>query len=393
MPQKQPALVCSEIGLVHCLGAAGISALTGTENNENSALYSRYSKMRILFSSYESRQFIDELCDLSKKLEYKPVLLSYDDRLILNISRNREKLSKYYRFLLPDIDTVEKILDKKKFIKLSDEFQLPVPASIQVSQKSDLKQAVEKLKKPYLIKPFYRHHWFHKDFPRIVGTYKKAFICYSFQELQEYYDRIAQINPNVVVQDYITGPDNYMYDVNMYINAGGEVQGSLVCKKLRVYPQEAGYGSYVITVDDKEILNLCNQIASKLKLRGLINIQFKREEGTLEPKLIEIHARTSIFDVLGIKAGTNMPALYYSDMTGAAGALNGKSKTGIKYINIGRDLRFILKNHKKTELTFSELAKSYLGTKVIDGFSFRDPIPAVMNIWWLMRHSLINRRR
>ncbi|MEX0647740.1 MAG: ATP-grasp domain-containing protein [Balneolaceae bacterium] len=393
MSLKKPALVCSEIGLVHCLGAAGIPALTGTENHENSALYSRYSKMRILFSSYESVKFIDELCELSKKLEYKPVLLSYDDRLILNISRNREKLSKYFSFLLPDIETVENILDKKKFIELSEEFQLPVPASIQVSEKKDLKQATEKLKTPYIIKPFYRHHWFHKDFLRIVGAYKKAFICNSFRELQEYYDRIARINPNVVVQDFIAGPDNNMYDVNMYIDADGEVQGCLICKKLRVYPQEAGYGSYAITVDDKEISDLCHQISSKLKLRGLINIQFKRDAETLEPKLIEIHARTSIFDVLGIKAGTNIPALYYSDMTGKNGALNGKSKTGIKYINIGRDLRFILKNHNKTDFTFPELVKSYFGTKVIDGFSFRDPIPAVMNIWWLMRHSLINRRR
>lgn len=386
--QKPPALICSEIGLVRCLGSAGIPVITGTEEAANSALYSRYSRKRILFSSYESEQFIQELCDFGKSLDYKPVLMSYDDRLILNVSRHRDELMKYYRFLLPAEEMIENLLDKLKFVELADEYKLPVPASVKVSQTSDLNAVGERLKKPYLIKPLYRHHWFHEEFQQIVGSYKKAFICHSQQELENLYERIARINPNVVVQEYVGGPDDHMYDINMYIDAGGNIKGSIVAQKLRVYPPTAGYGSYVVTVRDDEILNLCEEIAKKLNLLGLINIQFKRDVNTREPRLIEIHTRTSIFDVLGIKANVNVPAIYYADMTGMTLPVNGECKTGVKYVNIGRDLRLFLKNRKSYGLTFRDMAKSYRGSKVIDGFSIKDPVPVVMDVWWAARKLL-----
>lgn len=382
--QGEPALVCSEIGLVRCLGTEGIPVLTGAEKTGTGAFYSRYSKMQVLFSSYESEEFIEELIQLGQKLDYKPVLMSYDDRLIMNISRHREVLEKYYHFLLPEEEMVENLLDKVKFISLSDQYNLPSPASIRVSEPAHLAEAVEKLQKPYLIKPLYRHHWFHQDFKKTVGTYKKAFVCSSATELEERYRDIAQINPHVVVQEYIPGTDSQMYDVNMYVDRNGSIKGCVVAQKLRVYPPTAGYGSYVITVDAPEILSLSKQIVTSLQLCGLINVQFKKDERTGEPKLIEIHTRTSIFDVLGIKSGVNVPALYYADMTGKATMKNGNSKPGVKYIHMTRDLRFILKN--RDELTLPNLVKSYRGPKVIDGFSVLDPLPTVVEFWWMIKN-------
>lgn len=384
--QGQPALVCSEIGLVHCLGAAGIPVVTGSEQSDNSALYSRYTKKRIQFSSYESDQFIEELCEFGKQLNYKPVLMSYDDRLIINLSRNRKKLQKYYRFLLPGEEMVENLLNKMKFIELADLYDLPTPASVKVSVQSDLKLVENRLKKPFLIKPVYRHHWFHKNFQEIVGSYKKAYVCHTIQELEEQYGKIAQINPHVVIQEYIEGPDHHMYDVNMYIDESGTVQGSIVGRKMRVYPPTAGYGSYVITVNDEKILELSEQIAERLLLFGMINVQFKKDENTGKPMLIEIHTRTSIFDVLGIKSGINIPAIYYADMTGGSLPETRNGRYGVKYFHVSRDLRFIVKNRKSVKL--SELIRSYKGTKIFDGISIKDPLPAVMDLWWTIRHSV-----
>ncbi|MBD3615447.1 MAG: ATP-grasp domain-containing protein [Gracilimonas sp.] len=379
--QNNPALICSEIGLVRCLGSAGIPVITGTEVKGNPALYSRYSHERINFSSYESEQFIQELCEFGDKLDYKPLLMSYDDRLLLNISRNRDELLKYYRFLLPKPEMVEGLLDKLKFVELAKKYNLPTPPSVRVRKKGDLKLVSKHLKKPYLLKPLYRHHWFHENFSSIVGSYKKAFVCSTLQELKTLYERIAQINPNVVIQEYIEGPDDHMYDINMYIDDRGNVKGALVAQKLRVYPPTAGYGSYVVTVDDPEILNLSKEIAQKLDLAGLTNIQFKKRKDTGEPILIEIHTRTSIFDILGIKAKMNLPVIYYKDLNGLPLHTNGQYLSGVKYINVGRDLRLFLKNRKTYGLTLPKMAKSYMGPKVIDGFSIKDPLPTAIDIW------------
>lgn len=384
----QPPLICSEFGLVRNLGAAGIPIIAGTEEPKNSAFYSKFTKRKIVFSNYESPEFINELIEVSEELHYNPVIMSYDDRVIMNISRNRDKLANYFKFLLPEKDMVENLLDKLKFVELSEEHDLPTPASEKVLNTEDLKRADQNLKKPYLIKPLYRHHWFHEDFTKIVGTYKKAYVCHTFEELKDLYTRLSKINPHVVVQEYIEGPDHHMYDINLYVDENEDIKGSIVAQKLRVYPPVAGYGSYVTTVNDNKLLELTHSIVKKLHLRGLLNVQFKKDINSGEFKLIEIHMRTSIFDVLGIKAKMNLPAIYYHDMIGQPLPLNGGCKSGVKYFNIGRDLRLFLKNRKSYGLTLSKMMKSYSGSSVIDGFSIKDPLPALMDTWWMIRKLL-----
>jgi len=385
---KIPALVCSEIGLVHCLGAAGISAIAGSENGKNTARLSRYVEKSVVFSSYQSEEFVQELCSLGETLEGKPVLMSYDDRVILNISRHREVLAKYYHILLPENSMVENLLDKLKFVELAGQYELPTPDSVKVCDKADLDIVINSLQKPYLIKPLYRHHWFHEDFVKTVGKYKKAFVCHSEEELTELYDRIARINPKVVVQEYVTGPDDHLYDINMYISENGEIRGDIVAQKMRVYPPTAGYGSYVITIKDEDLLNLSREIVRKLNLCGLINLQFKRDEKSGEPRLIEIHTRTSIFDVLGIKGEMNLPAIYYADMNGLPIPANGSCKEGVRYFNLIRDLQLFFKYRKNYGLTAGNMIKSYRGPMLIDSFSLKDPLPGVVEYWNVVRRLL-----
>lgn len=390
-PMEQAPLICSEVNLIRCLGAAGINVLTGTDDVGNNAIYSRYSKNWTFFSPYDSKEFIEELCELGKTLNYKPVIMSYDDRLILNISRYREKLSDYYQFLLPEKEMVEKLLDKIKFIELSKDYDLPVPKSVNILKPDDIRKVKGKLQKPYLIKPVYRHDWFDKNFTKIVGPYKKAYVCKSYQELKKLHTRITQINPKMVIQEYVEGADDSLFDVNMYIDASGNIRGRISCHKLRLFPPNTGHGTCSVTVDDQELLDLSEQVAKQLQLKGLVNIQYKKEAGTLEPKIIEIHARSSTYDVLGIKANMNLPALYHADLSGNPISVGGKARVGVKYINLQREIRLLLYNRKSTSLTQTiyKLAKSYLGyTRFIQGLSISDPKPMIMNFFGETRKAL-----
>lgn len=369
---KLPVITFGELSLVHCLGTAGIPVFTASEKTPNVTYHSRFSKRHLVFSSYESSKFIDELCTLGASFESKVMLMGHDDRALLSISKHRKRLEDYFLFLLPDHEMVTRILDKLLFCRLCEEYELPAPASIEISGLDQVKQVHSKLKAPYIIKPAYRHYWYNEEFVEVVGHYQKAFVCDNYDDLEALYRKIMKVNPSVVVQEYVVGDDNRLFDVNLNVDAQGNIDAYAIGQKLRVYPPKAGWGSYVKTVEDEEMLDICAGIIDKLNLKGMVNIQFKKDSRTDEPKLIEIHTRSSIFDFLGASAGQNVPARYYSDITG----VKIKSETyrsNVTYLNIARDLRLFIRYRKEYGISWFDWLKTYSGVAVYDGMLFKDP--------------------
>lgn len=369
-----PVITFGELGLIHCLGTADIPVYSASEKeNSTSTAHSRYSGKHLTFSPYDSADFIDELSNVGKVFNDKAVLMGHDDRALLAISQNRERLAENFLFRFPDRDMVEQLLDKLLFIRLCEKHDLPAPASMEVSEKEELTPVPNKLEAPYIIKPAYQHYWYDDNFEEIVGSYQKAYICQTMEELKSLYDKISLINPSVVVQEYVPGTDSQMYDVNLYVAEDGKIASYVIGQKMRVYPPQAGWGSYVKTVHNEELLSICKNIIDKLDLRGVLNIQFKKDGRTGEPKLIEIHVRTSLFDFLGATAGQNIPAKYYADLTGAEldGSLNYESEKS--YLNLARDLRLFVRHRKDYGLSFADWIKTYAGVSVFDGMLMRDP--------------------
>jgi len=373
--EKNKVITFGELGLIHCLGSEDIPVITTSEGKGKKSLasYSRYSKKHLTFSSYDSSEFIEELIEFGKSMDHKPVLMSHDDRALLNISENRDQLKKYFLFSLPEASIVNRILNKIMFCRLCKEYDLPAPESKEISQFEQLPAVKHDLKPPYIIKPTYNHYWYDKNFQATVRNYQKAYVCQDYNELESLYLKISKINPSVVVQEYIVGNDTNLYDVNLYIKEGGEIDSYVIAQKLRVYPPKAGWGSYVKTVFDDEMLEICAEIIDKLGLKGMANIQFKRDERTNEPKLIEIHTRTSIFDFLGASAGQNIPARYYHDLTGVEMEKSQPYKTDVKYINLARDIRLFVRHRKEYKSSFLEWISTYRNVSVYDGMIIKDP--------------------
>lgn len=376
-----PVMVFGELGLIYCVADQSIPVYLGADE-KRSNWYSKYLEKRFLFPPYDSDEFIDELVRVGQTFSQRPVIMSYDERVLLNISKHRDRLQAYYNFMLPDHNMVDRLLDKQLFDKLAEEFELPTPASVEVSNKQEIKRVVSKLRAPYIIKPAYRHYWFHPEFSRVVGKQqKKGYVCKSIEELREIYGKISQIHPDVVVQEFIRGDDHQMYDVNMYVDKNKNVRGYVSSRKLRVYPPISGSGTCAETVEDSEIEKLARNITDKLNLIGMINLQMKRDEVTGRPMLIEIHTRTSTYDILGTHAGANIPALYYKDINGIKIPDYLKAKASINYIDVGPDLRLFLRYRKEISVSLWDWLKSYSKASVFHDFKIMDPKPHFKKFW------------
>jgi len=388
----KPALVLGEIGLVQNLGKAGIPVYVGSEIKDNPSLYSRYTKDKLFFSNYKSESFIEELCEFGKSLGQKAVLLSDDDHAILNIAQNQEVLKEWFLFSFPPAEIVEKLLDKQLFCDLIEKHSLPSPKSVTLSGLEDFK-IMPALKFPCIIKPSFKQAWWDSDFEKKVGAYQKAIKCDTKKELDERYREIAKIDPHVVVQEFIPGEEDQIYSVNLFADDKSEVKGHFIARKFRTYPLTAGEGSYIVTVRDSEMLETTKAIIEKLQLKGLLNIQFKRDSRSGKPVLLEIHTRNSVWSYLGTASGVNLAAMYYQNMIGQNEAEAVESVPGVVFIFLEKDIKAFIQNMKTRQHNSKAWIGSYFQKFVPGGYLISDPLPALMKIWFVTRRRISIKQR
>ncbi|MGM0588477.1 MAG: hypothetical protein ACQETE_08695 [Bacteroidota bacterium] len=389
---NQPsALVIGEIGLVSSLGEVGVPIIVGSETRENAVLYSRYANKHAFFSAYDTDKFIEELVQLGRTLDNRPVIFSDDDRAILNISEHRELLEPYYQLLYPSKKRVHQLLDKQSFIELAEQYDLPAPRSLKVSALAEIEANSEAIEFPCIVKPTQRHFWWGDEFIEKVGFYKKAIICENMDELVKLYQKIARINPSVVIQEYVAGGDDRHYSANLFVDRWGQIRGYYIARKLRIYPINAGNGTYIITVLNDEVLDICRDIIQKLELCGLVNIQFKQDSRTGKYKLMEIHARNSQWSLLGAKSGANLAHMYYRHLVFDTRPKDLIiSRPGFKYFDLAKDVQAFLDYRKEGVLTFRQWRQTLKGDKVFVGLSAQDPWPMLIKMWYTIRHRIGN---
>lgn len=385
---NHPALVLGEIGLVQNLGEAGVSVYTGTEIKDNPSLYSRFTQKTIYFSDYRSPKFINELCKFGKTLDQKAVIFSDDDHAILNITQNQERLEPYFLFAFPEPEKVKKLLDKQLFCEFIEQYDLPAPRSIALSSVKELTtKSVLSLSYPCIIKPSFKQDWWDADFDK-AGDHQKAIKCESYKDLVVKYQRIAAVNPNVVIQEYIEGDEDQLYSVNMYVGDDGKLKGYFIAQKLRTYPIKAGEGCYIVTVRDDEMIAMAMTIADNIGLTGLLNIQFKRDRRNGKPVLLEIHARNSVWSYLGTSAGVNLAALYYQDLTQRKLFGIPDYKAGVTFIFLQKDIKAFIQNFKIRQIPVVKWIASYFRRFIIAGFRWKDPLPLLMVLYFFIRRRL-----
>lgn len=382
-----PVLVLGEIGLVQNLGKAGIPVYVGSEIKDNPALYSRYTKRSIFFSDYKTSRFIDELDEFGRTLDQKAVLVSDDDHAILNIAKNQSRLSRWFLFNFPPPEIVEKLLDKQLFCELIEKHDLPSPKSVTLSGVEELNK-ISALNFPCIIKPSFKQTWWDHNFEKKVGVYQKAITCETEVLLKEKYREIAKIDPHVVVQEFIPGKESEVYSVNLFADNKSEVRGHFIARKLRTYPLSAGEGSYIVTIKDDEMLKMVKSIVEKMQLKGLLNIQFKRDSRTRKPVLLEIHTRNSVWSYLGTASGVNLAEIYYQNLIGNNQVVIKESTPGIVFIFLEKDIKSFIQNIKSRQVSIRRWIKSYFRKFVPGGYLISDPLPSIMKIWFVTRRRL-----
>jgi D-aspartate ligase len=325
------ACVIGDMDLVRPLGLAGIRCAVVARRWE-APWCSRYVRERIpwLDPWEQADELIEALLAFAARQAEPPVLYYQGDPEMLAIARHHDVLSGPFRFVFPEPRLVEALADKARFADVAEDLDLPVPRTRAIVADDPAAVDALDLRYPLVLKPT-RHL---AGWAAVNGT--KAIDVPDERSLREVLRRAGAVSTKLILQESIPGPETRIESHHVYVDRSGELGGDFTGRKIRTEPARFGYSTAVEITDDQEVRALGWECVSKLGLRGVAKLDFKRDpDGRLW--LLEINPRFTLWHLPGALAGVNLPALVFADLTGGRRPSPKAVRAGTTWCELRRD--------------------------------------------------------
>lgn len=116
-------------------------------------------------------------------------------------------------------------------------------------------------------------------------------------------------NGKNLIQEFLPGEE---YSVDLYVGHSGAVHAAVPRLRLKV---DSGVAITSRTVFDYEVILAACSVAQIINLRGVANIQFRRDHCGI-PKLLEVNPRFAGTMSLTVKSGVNIPQMALDELFG-----------------------------------------------------------------------------
>ena len=387
--ERPPVVLLGGISLVRSLGLARIPAIVATSDPDEPALASRYCSGRLLLPPMKEPQaVVDRLVALGEALSGRlgrrvPLMYGSDDALQL-IYAHRERLQRYFLFLLGDRRVASSLIDKDRFQKLAESRGLPVPVTLQWD--GGAAGSLRAHAGPVLVKPSIKTDWHHTVLcQRLFGGDGKARIFESGKEAATHPD-VARFHDQLTFQQYIPGGDTDLWSFHGFADARGDVLASFVGRKVRTFPTLTGESAFIEMAHDESLSELGREVARRCPLRGAFKMDFKRDPRDGRWYLLEINARYNLWHYLGARNGINLMAAAYDFLVDGKPPARVEYATRYRWLSLDLDFKAYRELSQRGELTFAAWAGSILRSRnVYNLFSWRDPAPWLR--FWTRRVS------
>lgn len=362
-----PACVMGDVDLVRTLGLAGLSA-TVLAPPGSPARHSRHTRGVVPWSDAWARpdDLVETLVGLGQAEPEPPALFYEDDGSLLLVSRQRERLRTAFRFVVPDADLVEQLVDKARFQELAQRLDLPVPAARVLHPAGGPMPADLGLPYPLVLKPLTRQP---AQWEPTAGV-GKAVRVDSLDDLRRHWPRLAAANLTVLAQQLVPGPETKIESYHVYVEASGGIVGEFTGRKIRTWPVSFGDSTAIEVTEAPDVLALGRDVIRRLKLRGVAKLDFKRgPDGHLS--LLEVNPRFNLWHHVGARAGVNLPALVYADLVGWPRPPASEVRAGVRWCKPWLDLRAA----RAAGISLFNWLRWWLGCDATAALAWDDPWP------------------
>jgi D-aspartate ligase len=330
---------------------------------------------RIVVTDLEGMGLIETLGLLAKDLAQRAVLLPCTDLSVLLISRWRNQLIASYAIALPPHDVVELLVDKAGFYDYAQRTGLPVPTTFFIRNRADAEYAAFALHYPAVVKPAVKTTEWKKH------STEKAYKVFTRNELLALYNRCATWSNVLIAQEWIDGGNGSNYTCNCYLDAASRPLVAFTSRKLRQWPLGAGEGSLSEECRDDAVERTTIQLFQRARHQGLGYLEMKRDARTGELLIVEPNVgRPTGRSAAAEAGGVSLLYTMYCDVLGLPLPENRQQQyRGGKWIHLRRDFQSAVHQWRRGELGFMEWARSLRGVNADALFSWRDPLPFLLD--------------
>jgi predicted ATP-grasp superfamily ATP-dependent carboligase len=372
MSRAKPAAVLlggegTAVPVARSLGRAGVPVVALGKSGDF-VRSSRYCKRFVDLGSGEGTQ--ERWLEwLAREAEPGSVVLPCADEGLEMVARNRAALEERGLVTIEADDArVLDVLDKERTHELALAAGVPVPRSAPVRTRDEFERAANEFHFPCALKPLHAHEY-RRHF---TG---KGLVSERREELADLFDRTHAAGVGMLFTEMVPGPDVYQ-SMYAYMDAEGEPLFTFTKWKLRQYPIGFGAGCYHVMDWDPECAELGLKFFRSIGLRGLANIEFKRDERDGELKLIESNHRFTESTALHVYAGLDVPLFVYNRLIGEPTPHVGRPyRENLALWYPLDDFQSYLDYRRNGELTLSRWLKTLLRPQRFAMASFSDPGP------------------
>lgn len=361
------ACVLGDMDIVRPLAMAGIRSWVAA-SSERPPRYSRFVEGVIERADpwREPEELVARLLSFAQTQPTAPVLFYEDDGYLAVISRFRRRLAEHFRFVIPDADLVEDLMDKARFLDLAAKLDLPVPASRHlVPETDDLELDLDF---PVIIKPLTRDD--RNEGWVTIGGSAKAIRVDTPEDFRRHIPYLRNAGIPLLAQSLVPGPETAVESYHVYAEQGGNVVAEFTGKKIRTLPSEFGYSTALTTTDAPDVLELGREIVGRLRLSGVAKLDLKRDrDGKLY--LLEVNPRFTLWNHLGARAGVNLPELVYRDLVGMERDQVRHASAGVTWCDVPKDLRAAV----AASIPLMTWARWVASSDIKTDFAWDDPVP------------------
>jgi predicted ATP-grasp superfamily ATP-dependent carboligase len=234
------------------------------------------------------------------------VLLAFSDASLLPLLSSEHFENKLWTYLLPaSRENFEIALDKSRTLKLAQEVGVEIPITHICTPEDDLAAIAGDMEYPVVVKPRRSVSWNGN-----TGVQTTAMFAFSADELKQkcsaVFNRTGEFP---LIQEFVRGEEASV----QFMCEDGRVIGACANRRLRSVWPHGGPGVLKETVplSYRGLGERARCIARKLQWSGPIMIEFKIDQASGVPKLMEVNGRFWGSLPLAITAGSDFPHQYY----------------------------------------------------------------------------------
>ncbi|MBB3087070.1 carboxylate--amine ligase [Geodermatophilus sabuli] len=233
------------------------------------------------------------------------VLLPCSDGALEFIARHRAELVEMGYCPAASADEVTlAMLDKERTYELARAVGVPAPRTAAVSTVDEVRKAGAAMDFPCALKPRHSHL-----FARAFGS--KALIVDDAEELEAAFRATNEHGLEMIVTEIIPGDDSRYCSYYSYLDDDGTPLFHFTKRKPRQNPPGFGLGTFHVTDWVPDAAELGLRFFTGVGLRGVGNVEFKRDSRDGQLKIIECNPRFTAADKLVQRAGIDMATISY----------------------------------------------------------------------------------